>query len=172
MLNKKLFSSSELKKYHLIYSRNIKNISDLTKIYEKRIGDINNTINNIKLNYDSTITEENISFNNKKISFNDRIDNSLYDYKNISDEIIKLKQEKIIIDNTIELIKNYLVMNEKIFYFFIERKRNVEQFKLYSKKIFSLFKQSISYNLEDTSDNMIFLKKLITKLLEEIFYKD
>ena len=171
-INKKLFSSSELKKYHLIYSRNIKNISDLTKIYEKRIGDINNTINNIKLNYDSTITEENISFNNKKISINDRIDNSLYDYKNISDEIIKLKQEKIIIDNTIELIKNYLVMNEKIFYFFIERKRNVEQFKLYSKKIFSLFKQSISYNLEDTSDNMIFLKKLITKLLEEIFYKD
>ena len=171
-LNKKLFSSSELKKYHLIYSRNIKNISDLIKIYEKRIDDTYNKINNIKLNFDSTITEENnISFNNKKLNTNERVDNSLYDYKNISDEIIKLKQEKIIIDNTIELIKNFLVMNEKIFYFFIERKRNVEQFKLYSKKIFNIFKQNISYNLEDTSDNIIFLKKLITKLLEENFLK-
>ena len=171
-LNKKLFSSSELKKYNLIYSRNIKKIIDLIKIYKKRIDDTYNKINNIKLNFDSTITEENnISFNNKKLNTNERVDNSLYDYKNISDEIIKLKQEKIIIDNTIELIKNFLVMNEKIFYFFIERKRNVEQFKLYSKKIFNIFKQNISYNLEDISDNIIFLKKLITKLLEENFLK-
>ena len=172
-LNKKLFSSSELKKYHLIYSRNIKNIGDLIKIFEKRTDDINNKINNIKLNFDSTITEENnISINNKKLNTNERVDSSIYDYKNISDEIIKLKQEKVIIDNTIELIKNFLVMNEKIFYFFIERKHNVEQFKQYSKKIFNIFKKSIFSNLEDTSDNNIFLKKLITKLLEENFFKD
>ena len=172
-MNKKLFSSSELKKYHLIYSRNIKNIGDLIKIFEKRTDDINNKINNIKLNFDSTITEENnISINNKKLNTNERVDSSIYDYKNISDEIIKLKQEKVIIDNTIELIKNFLVMNEKIFYFFIERKHNVEQFKQYSKKIFNIFKKSIFSNLEDTSDNNIFLKKLITKLLEENFFKD
>ena len=159
-LNNKLFSSSELKKYHLIYSKNIKNIGDLIKIYETKIDEIKNNINNIKLNLDSTISEQN------NISFNNKVDNSIYDYKNIGDEILKLKQEKIIFDNTIELIKNFLVMNEKIFNFFVEKKNNVEQFSQYSKKIFNIFKKSISYNLEETSDNNIFLKKLITKLLE------
>ena len=164
-LNNKLFSSSELKKYHLIYSKNIKNIGDLIKIYETKIDEIKNNINNIKLNLDSTISEQN------NISFNNKVDNSIYDFKNIGDEILKLKQEKIIFDNTIELIKNFLVMNEKIFNFFVEKKNNIEQFSQYSKKIFNIFKKSISYNLEETSDNNIFLKKLITKLLENNFIK-
>ena len=169
--NTKIFSSSELKKYHIIYSQNIKNMSELIKIYEKRVNDIKNNINNIKLNLDSTVSDQNnnISFNNKKNNFDERIDNVLYDYKNISDEIIKLKQEKIIFDNTIELIKNFLVMNEKIFIFFVQKKNNVEQYKQYSQKIFNVLRKNICDSLDDISDNNIFLKKLITKLLEANF---
>ena len=169
--NTKIFSSSELKKYHIIYSQNIKNMSELIKIYEKRVNDIKNNINNIKLNLDSTVSDQNnnISFNNKKNNFDERIDNVLYDYKNISDEIIKLKQEKIIFDNTIELIKNFLVMNEKIFIFFVQRKNNVEQYKQYSQKIFNILRKNICDSLDDISDNNIFLKKLITKLIEANF---
>ena len=169
--NTKIFSSSELKKYHIIYSQNIKNMSELIKIYEKRVNDIKNNINNIKLNLDSTVSDQNnnISFNNKKNNFDERIDNVLYDYKNISDEIIKLKQEKIIFDNTIELIKNFLVMNEKIFIFFVQKKNNVEQYKQYSQKIFNILRKNICDSLDDISDNNIFLKKLITKLLEANF---
>ena len=125
-INGKLFSSSELKKYHLIYSKNVKNINELIKIYEKRTNNIKNNLNNIKLNLDSTISEQNdISFGNKKNIVDDRnIENTVYDYKNVKDEILKLKQEKIIFDNTIELVKNYLIMNEKIFNFFFGKKHN------------------------------------------------
>ena len=146
-------------------------MSELIKIYEKRVNDIKNNINNIKLNLDSTVSDQNnnISFNNKKNNFDERIDNVLYDYKNISDEIIKLKQEKIIFDNTIELIKNFLVMNEKIFIFFVQKKNNVEQYKQYSQKIFNVLRKNICDSLDDISDNNIFLKKLITKLLEANF---
>ena len=171
-LNGKLFSSSELKKYHLIYNKNIKNINDLIRIYEKRTNNIKNNLNNIKLNFDSTISEQNdISFGNKKNIVDERnIDNTVYDYKNVKDEIVKLKQEKIIFDNTIELIKNFMIVNEKIFNFFFEKKHNIEQFQLYSKKIYNIFKEIISYNMDDTTDNNIFLKKLITKLIELNFY--
>ena len=171
-LNGKLFSSSELKKYHLIYSKNTKNITELIKIYEKRTNDIKKNFGKIKLNYDSTISEQNnISFNNnKKIKLDEKIDNNVYDYKTLKDEILFLKQEKIIFDNTIELIKNYLMINEKICNFFFERKHNIEQFKHYSIKIFNLFKESICFNLEDISDNHIFLRKLIIKLIEVKFF--
>jgi len=170
-LNEELLSSSELKKYYLIYGKNIKNINDLVNIYEKRINDIKNNFQNLKLNSDSSISEQNNNSFNKNKNFNitndERIeDNNGYDYKNVKDEIIKLKQEKIIIDNTVELIKNFLVVNEKIFNFFVKIKNNIEQYKQYYKKIFNTFKESIYYNLDDTCDNNIFLKKLISNLLE------
>ena len=154
-----------------MYGKSGKSINDLINIYEKRIDDINNNYQILKLNCDSSISEQNnTSFNKNKIGniINDeRIeDNNGYDYKNIKEEIIKLKQEKIIIDNTVELIKNFLVVNEKIFNFFVKIKNNIEQYKQYYKKIFNAFKESIYYNLDDTCDNNIFLKKLISNLLE------
>ena len=127
-LNEELLSSSELKKYYLIYGKNIKNINDLVNIYEKRINDIKNNFQNLKVNSDSSISEQNNNSFNKNKNFNitndERIeDNNGYDYKNVKDEIIKLKQEKIIIDNTVELTKNFLVINEKIFNFFGQNKK-------------------------------------------------
>ena len=170
-LNEELLSSSELKKYHLMYGKSGKSINDLINIYEKRIDDIKNNYQILKLNCDSSISEQNNnSFNKNKIGniINDeRIeDNNGYDYKNIREEIIKLKQEKIIIDNTIELIKNFFIINEKVYNFLAEKQNNIELYKQYYKKIFNIFKESIYYNLDDTCDNNIFLKKLITKLLE------
>lgn len=92
------------------------------------------------------------------MNLDEREDNFSYNYKIMHDEIIKLKQEKIMFDNSIELIKNYLIILEKIFDFFVETKHNIEQFRQYSKKIFNKFKESFCYNLDDVSDNNIFIK--------------
>ena len=176
-LNAKLFSTSELKKYYSIYSKNVKNISELIKIFEKRSDDIKNNFINMKLTFDSTISEQfnnekDISFNNnKKIKLIQGEDKFGYFYKNMQDEIIRLKQDKIIFDNSIELIKNYLIIYEKIFEFFVERKKNIEQFRQYSSKIFNKFKESFCYNIDEISDNNIFHKKLILKLFEENLLK-
>lgn len=56
-LNNKLFSTSELKKYYSIYSKNVKNIGDIIKIFEKRCDEIKSNIYNMKLTFDSTISE-------------------------------------------------------------------------------------------------------------------
>jgi hypothetical protein len=163
-LNNKLFSTSELKKYYSIYSKNVKNIGDIIKIFEKRCDEIKSNIYNMKLTFDSTISEQinndkDILISNyKKMNLDEREDNFSYNYKIMHDEIIKLKQEKIMFDNSIELIKNYLIILEKIFEFFVETKHNIEQFRQYSKKIFNKFKESFCYNLDDVSDNNIFIK--------------
>ena len=113
-LNNKLFSTSELKKYYSIYSKNVKNIGDIIKIFEKRCDEIKSNIYNMKLTFDSTISEQinndkDILISNyKKMNLDEREDNFSYNYKIMHDEIIKLKQEKklclIILSNLLKII--------------------------------------------------------------------
>ena len=165
-LNIKLFSSSELKKYHIIYDEKTKNINELINIYIKRVNDIKNIFNGINLTYDSTVTintNDDVSLNvhkknrttdlnkyNKKginipkifeMENNYKNEETGYEYKNIHDEIIKLKNEKIIVDNLIELIKNYLIINEKVYNYFLVQNQNIDNLKKYIKKIFEIFKE-------------------------------
>ena len=189
-LNIKIFSSSELKKYYLLYDEKTKDINELIDVYIKRANNIKNNINGIKITYDTSIssnTNEDISLNNikrnkmekrKELNIprideldNIKIEDTGYEYKNIHEEIIKLKNDKIIVDNLIELIKNYLIINEKIFQYFLVQNVNIDKYKKYSKKIFKIFKESCCYNMDDISDNNIFHKKLIIKLFEAIFVK-
>ena len=51
------------------------------------------------------------------MNLDEREDNFSYNYKIMHDEIIKLKQEKIMFDNSIELIKNYLIILQKFLNF-------------------------------------------------------
>ena len=188
-LNIKIFSSSELKKFSSLYDEKSKDINELIDIYINRAKNIKNNVNGIKISYDSSIssnTNEDILLSNIKKNKNEKIkeiniqtideidkinkqEDIGYQYKNIHEEIIKLKNEKIIIDNLIELIKNYLIINEKIFQYFLDQKINNDRYKKYSKKIFKIFKESCCYNMDDISDNNIFQKKLIIKLFETIF---
>ena len=66
-----MFSSSELKKYHIIYDEKTKNINELINIYIKRVNYIKNIFNGINLTYDSTVTintNDDVSLNvHKKI---------------------------------------------------------------------------------------------------------
>ena len=163
-LNKKIFSSSELKKYYNIYNEKTNNLDEI-KI----------NINGIKFSYETTISNsinEDISFNVKNktniqnMYNNYKLEDTGYEYKNIRDEILRLKNEKIIIDNLIELIKNYLIINEKVFQNLSIQNKNIDTFKIYLNKIFTIFKECCYYNIDDISDNQIFHKKLIIKLFE------
>ena len=192
-LNIKIFSSSELKKYHMIYDEKTKNINELINIYIKRVNDIKNDCNGFKINYDSTISSnmnddiplsfmqnnnhDNKYKKNKEISVSRLLDwennyksaDTGYEYKNIHEEIIKLKNEKIILDNLIELLKNYLIINEKVFYKFCVQNKNIDKYKKYTSETFEIFKNCCCYNMDEISDNIIFHKKLIIKLFEMNF---
>ena len=96
-------------------------------------------------------------------------EDTAYEYKNIQEEILKLKNEKIIINNLIELIKNYLIINEKIFQYFMVENNNIDKYKKYLNKTFTIFKDCCYCNIDEMSDNNIFYKKLIVKLFEISF---
>ena len=155
-LNKKIFSSSELKNYYTLYDEKVKNVNELISIYYNNLNEIKNILNGIKI-FDSSISN-NI---NEDIALNYNKNDS-----KINDEFIKMKNEKIMMDNSIEIIKNYLVINEKIIENFLNRKINMDFLKKYTKEIFNAFRGSYCYNLDDISDNHIFNKKLIIKLFE------
>jgi len=174
-LNKKIFSSSELKKYYNIYNEKTNNLNELIDIYIKCVDEIKININGIKFSYETTISNsinEDISFNVKNktniqnMYNNYKLEDTGYEYKNIRDEILRLKNEKIIIDNLIELIKNYLIINEKVFQNLSIQNKNIDTFKKYLNKIFTIFKECCCYNIDDISDNQIFHKKLIINLFE------
>ena len=180
-LNIKIFSSSELKKYQIIYNENNNNINDLIDIYIKRVDDIKNNISSLKLFYDTSISSninEDINYyDNKRKNINQsdininccKPEELGSEYKDIHEEILKLKNEKVIIDNLIELIKNYLIINEKIFQYYMVDNKNIDKYKKYLNKIFTIFKDCCYYNIDDISDNNIFYRKLIIKLFEISF---
>ena len=155
-MNKKIFSSSELKNYYTLYDEKVKNINELINIYYNNLNEIKNIFNGIK-QCDSSISSNINDDIALKYNKNDR---------KINDEFIKMKNEKIMMDNSIEIIKHYLIINEKIIENFLDRKLNMDILKKYTKEIFNTFRGSFCYNLDDISDNHIFNKKLIIKLFE------
>ena len=54
---------------------------------------------------------------------------------------MRIKNDKMIFDNLIELIKNYLIINEKVFYYFLVKNKNTDKFKKSANKIFGVFKE-------------------------------
>ena len=155
-MNKKIFSSSELKNYYTLYDEKVKNINELINIYYNNLNEIKNIFNGIK-QCDSSISSNINDDIALKYNKNDR---------KINDEFRKMKNEKIMIDNSIEIIKHYLIINEKIIENFLDKKINMDILKKYTKEIFNTFRGSFCYNLDDISDNHIFNKKLIIKLFE------
>ena len=124
--------------------------------------------NNIPYNKNEKYKKRKELNNQKVIDWENNyiLEDTGYEYKNIHEEIIKLKNEKIIIDNLIELIKNYLIINEKVYYYFLYQNINIDKLKKYTNKTFEIFKNCCCYNIDDISDNNIFHKKLIIKLFE------
>ena len=95
-LNKNIFSTSEYKKYLLIYE--FSNINEIINVYYFIVNNSKKNMDKIKLNKD-TISQS---------SSEQNIIN-----QNIKEEIIKLKNESIVNESFVEIIKNYLIVLEK-----------------------------------------------------------
>ena len=81
--------------------------------------------------------------------------------KNNKDEFINLKNEHILDESLIEIIKNYLVVVEKIKIYYKE-KNYEENFN----KIKNIFNDGLFYKINDLYDKDIFLRKLINIIFE------
>ena len=211
-LNQKIFSTSELKKFHSLYNiknyntieNNLNNSNDINSnkrgnesikeciiLFSKNVDYLKKNLSSLKLTCDSTIISNNddLSFinsnnvtNNNQVNgftanklitlltklFENNTGENISDYRSMSEEIIKLKNFKIVNENLIELVKHFLMINEKIYQFFILQKYNKEKYRKYLEKIFEIFSEGCCYNIDEISDNDIFHKKLILKLFEII----
>jgi len=148
-LNKNIFSTSEYKKYLLIYE-----FSDFNEIIDMYYFIVNNSKKNldkIKLNKDTisqSTSEQNIINHN------------------IKEEIIKLKNESIVNESFVEIIKNYLIVLEKTEIF-----SNEDNYKDNLNKIFNILKEGLTYRIDDLLDKDIFIRRLMIKLFEKIQYQ-
>jgi len=148
-LNKNIFSTSEYKKYLLIYE--FSNINEIINVYYFIVNNSKKNLDKINLNKDTisqSSSEQNIINHN------------------IKEEIIKLKNEHIVNESFVEIIKNYLIVLEKIEIF-----SNDDNYKDNLNKIFNILKEGLSYRIDDLLDKDIFIRKLMIKLFEKIQYQ-
>ena len=148
--NKNIFSVSEYMKYLLIYE--FTNINEIINVFYFMINNSKQNLDKIKINKDTSLTNSSLD---KNINSNNIID----------EEIIILKNEKIINESLIEIIKNYLVVCEKI-----KKYSNDINYKDYLNKIFNIFIEGLYYRIDDLPDKDIFIRKLIYKLLKRILF--
>ena len=157
-INISSFSTSELRKFHFIYDN--KSLEEIVQIYIEKCETIKNHLNNIKLNFDTELTdnEENYVYGNNKNDGNIFLSSS---YKIVNEEIIKLKKKEFEHESLVELIKNFLIAEEIIF----KRGKNKEIIYQFSDKIYQIFEQTCNYKIDDFEDIGIFDRKLSIKLL-------
>ena len=145
-LNKEIFIKSEYMKYLLIYE-----FTDINEI----INVFYFIVNNSKQNLDKIELSKNTL---SKSSEKNDIDN------NVKNEFNDLKNQSIINESLIEIIKNYLIVAEKIKLY-----SNDIDYKDNSNKIFNIFSEGLNYRIEDISEKNAFMRKLIIKLFEKIY---
>ena len=152
-----IFSTSELRKFHFIYDN--KSLEEIIQIYIEKCENIKNLLNNIKLNFETELTEnEENYFYNKNIDSNNFQNSS---YKIVNEEIIKLKKKEFEHESLVELIKNYLVAAEIIF----KIGKNNEIIYQFLDKLYQIFEQTSNFKIDDFEDIGIFDRKFSIQLL-------
>ena len=146
VLNKNIFSSSEYMKYLLIYE--FTNINEIINVFYFIVKNCKQNMDKIILNRDSLLSQS-LSDINININMNEK------------EEIIKIKNENIINESLVEIIKNYLVVLEKI-----KKISNDKNYQDNFNKINDIFIEGLCYRIDDLPDKDVFIRKLIIKLLE------
>ena len=158
-INHKIFSSSEYKKYIKIY--NLKDIYSVYDTFKKTCEILKRQIYETHFEIDTTNTntdmDENL-YNNSRRAF---INSS---YRAVNERILKLKKFEFDIINLNEFLKNYLISQEIIIQM-IFNNNNVIQFDII-EKLFKLLEECLNFKIDEMSDNVIFLRKLIIKFLK------
>ena len=159
-INNKIFSSSEYKKYVKIYS--LKDIYIIYDTFKKTCDLLKRQVYETHFEIDTTNTNTDIDenlFNNSRRAF---INSS---YRAVNERILKLKKFEFDIINLNEFVKNYLVSQEIIIQMIFNNNSNVIQFDII-EKLFKLLEDCLNFKIDEMSDNVIFHRKLIIKLLK------
>lgn len=158
-INKRIFSSSELKKIYNIYEN--KEPNEIIQIFLIKIKEIKNSINNYPIDYDTEFSEKD---DNMLVELSSDLCLSNSSYKIVSLEIKKLKKRDIDSKTLNEIIKHYLISVEIIY--------NISHNLDFINTLKKNFDEAIMYKIDDIDDDGIFLRKLCNKLfsflIEEI----
>jgi hypothetical protein len=164
-INKKIFSSSELIKYKIIYEG--LPISNLITVFKDICDNLKKTIYNSKIDYDSDASdfEESNIFEEIK---NSHHDNNTYHI--VNQKIFGLKKFEFNYKIFMELLKNYLVSFEIIeneIEVEIENKNRKKQIELGEelKILYNIFEDAVYFKMDRLDDDDIFNRKVLLKLL-------
>jgi hypothetical protein len=80
---------------------------------------------------------------------------------NIKDELIDLNNEHILNETLIEIVKNYLIVAEKL-----QKYGKDNNYEDNNNKIKNIFSDGLSYKINDLSDKDSFMRILINKIIE------
>jgi hypothetical protein len=156
-INSKIFSSSEIKKYYKIY--NSPNINAVLEIFNKTCECLKRQIYESHFELDTANTDIDDNYINPR---NVVIDNS---YRLVNERILKLKKLEFDFINLSEFVKNYLVSQEIIVKIIFGNNNNVIQFEPI-EKLFKLFEDCLNFKIDEMNDNIIFIRKLLIKMLK------
>ena len=149
-INKDIFPTSEYMKYLLIYE--FTNINEIINVFHFMVNNSKQNIDKIKSNNNELLSESSSYDKNEIIN-------------NIKEELTNLRSEHILNESLLEIVKNYLVVREKI-----KKDSNENNYKDNLNNIFNIFNDGLLYKIEDLSDNDIFIRKLIIKIFEKFFF--
>ena len=165
-INKKIFSSSELIKYKVIYEG--LPISNLITVFKDICDNLKKTIYNSKNDYDSEVSDFEESNIFEEIKNSHCLDNNTYHI--VNQKIFGLKKFEFNYKIFMELLKNYLVSFEIIVNEIeveIENKNRQKQVELGEelKILYNIFEDAVYFKMDRLDDDDIFNRKVLLKLL-------
>ena len=155
-INTKIFSSSELKKFHSIY--NSKNIVGVIEIFSKNCELIKRQIYEARFDIDTSYTDLDESFINSRSA---GINNS---YRLVNDKIIRLKKFEFDFINLSEFLKNYLVAQEIVVKLSFSAKDEIQFEPI--EHLFKLFEDCLNYKIDDMNDDIIFNRRVLIRMMK------
>ena len=166
-INKKIFSSSELIKYKIVYKG--LSMDKILQVFKDICDNLKKTIYNSKNEYDSDMSdlEESNIFEESK---NNQIINDNCSYHIVNEKIFGLKKFEFNYKIFMELLKNYLVTFEIIvnqIEIEINNKNREKQIELGEELniLYNIFEDAVYYKMDILDDDVIFNRKMILKLL-------
>ena len=149
ILNKEIFIKSEYMKYLLIYE--FTDINEIINVFYYIVNNSKQNLDKIELNK-NTLSKSSIEKNDVN--------------NNTKDEFNNFKNQNIINESLIEIIKNYLIVAEKT-----KQYSTDINYKDNSNKIFNIFIEGLNYRIDDIPEKNAFIRKLIIKLFEIICFQ-
>lgn len=155
-INTKIFSSSELKKFHSIYSS--KNIIGVIEIFSKNCELIKRQIYEARFDIDTSYTDLDESFiNSRSVGINNS-------YRLVNDKIIRLKKFEFDFINLSEFLKNYLVAQEIVVKLSFSAKDEIQFEPI--EHLFKLFEDCLNYKIDDMNDDIIFNRRVLIRMMK------